>query len=218
MSRGARSERQGNLRLLEALQLETHAKRDEVNAQYSAMPPLPVEQIRETVIRILGMPPAALIEFFRDYRVRMAGKNSFSYYYLTLRDTRHDDDPEMSAAVERVALALSAYDKARLHLRVSELFGGQYSWELSRGFKKRSRQRDDAELALDMFSIMIQTEKIDAYYRSLRGEDIRAVDAENMHRLLEHWSTLATRRVSHRQSSAAVNLERTPSLAPPERL
>ena len=189
MSRGVRAERQANLRLLESLQRETDAKREEVEAQHAATPPLPVEQFHDTVMRVLARAPETLFEFFRDYRVRMAGKNPFCYLYPSPRNSRHHDDPEMAAAVERVNVALNAYDDARLDLRITELFGGRYSWEQSGGHERRSGQLDDGRIALDILSAMIQTSKIDAYYRSLNGEDGQVVDRENMHKLMENWAS-----------------------------
>jgi hypothetical protein len=37
---------------------------------------------------------------------------------------------------------------------------------------------------------MVETSKIDAYYRSLNGEDGEVVDQENMRSLMEDWASL----------------------------
>jgi hypothetical protein len=187
MSRGARAERQATLRLLESVQMETDQKRQHLEDKHTAMPILSAQQADEVVSRILAMSPEAVVEFFQNSRLRMAGKNPFTYIYGDPRETPHKDDPEVAAAVERVNLAICAHDDAALDLRIVELFGGRISWEESRAPRDESIPLDRGVFALDIFAVMVSVAKTDAFYRSLEGHDIRVLERENLYQLKRDW-------------------------------
>jgi len=190
LARGARLERQAIFRLLESVRQETDAKRTELETRYAAIPTLAREQAEQVVIRILAMSPDALVEFFQDHRLRMTGKNPFSYIYGDPREARQKRDPEMAAAVARLNLALHECDHALLDLRISELFGGRLVWDESYAPGDDESERLDYVIALDVFAVMVSVAKADAFYRSLEGQDIRALDRENLFQLQQDWPSL----------------------------
>ena len=187
MSRGASAERQANLQLLASVQHETDAKRAELEIRYASMSVLSPDQAEQVVIRILAMSPDDLVKSFQDCRLRMAGQNPWRYLYGDRRGARHRGDREMAAAVERVNVAICAYDEAALDLRIAELFGGRVSWEESQPPRDESKRVDRGVFALDFFGVLVSIAKIDAHYQTLEGQDIRVLDSENLQEIMRDW-------------------------------
>ncbi|HTC50731.1 MAG TPA: hypothetical protein VK700_02215 [Steroidobacteraceae bacterium] len=184
LSRGARAERQANLRLLESLRVEIDEKRKQLESRHAAIPALTAAQAERVVARIVAMSADAVWEYFQPYPLRMAGKNPFYYCYGPPCDTRHDGDPELAAAVEAANLALCAHDHVLLDLRIAEFFNGCISWTESRVSATESAQ---SVFALDMFACMVSIAKTDSFYRSLEGKDVRDLDRENLHSVKADW-------------------------------
>jgi hypothetical protein len=169
LSRGARAERQRKLQLLESVRLETDAAHKKLEEKLAAIPDLTPAQAEKVFARVRAMSADEIIEFFQDYPLRMAGKNRYCHHYGNPREMSHTDDPELAAAVEAVNLAVCAYDKARLKLRVTEFFGGRVSplWSNS------------ALIQLDILEILISFTKMVSFEESLRGGDRGALEREN---------------------------------------
>lgn len=115
--------------------------------------------------------------------MRMAGESAFRYHYSDPRDTPHKDDPELAAAVEAVNLALHAYDKARLDLRITELFGGRASPWKSEAHSKWSTRSKSALIQLDLLELFISGAKAVSFYESLAGGDLHTIERENFTQL-----------------------------------
>jgi hypothetical protein len=111
----------------------------------------------------------AIVEFFQDYPLRMAGKNAFYYVCGDPREELHKDDPELAAAVEAVNLSLNKYDDARLRLRIAEFFTGRVSPHGS----------NPALFRLDLLELTILAAKAVSFYESLAGGDVNAVEIKN---------------------------------------
>jgi hypothetical protein len=173
LSRGARAERQANLRLLESGRLEIDEERKQLEQKHAALPALTPAQAEEVLARIHAMSSDEIAEYFQDHPVRMAGKNSFYYVCGDPREKLYKDDPELSAAVEAVNLSLNKYDDARLDLRIAELFTGR----LAPPWSNRALVR------LDLLQVMISATKAVSFYESLHGRDLRTVERENFKQL-----------------------------------
>lgn len=168
VSRGAPDERQATLRLLASLRVELERDCQDLETKYAAIPVLATAQYEEAAARILTMSKGAEFKFWRNYRacmVRMAGNRLFYDYYTRPPDTRHNDDPEMAEAVERVNVAARNHDNAVLDLRVAELFGGRVSYS-------RSEQLNKVLLTLEGLGLLISVAEKHGY-RSRRGPDIQ---------------------------------------------
>src|ERR1035441_6039329 len=116
-SRGARSERQSALRLLETVRDETERQLERLKAKYAAVPVLLPEQADEAIARIVAMPSDVLVDFFKDYRVREFDPWKYKYSRPASK-TLYPDYPEMDAAVERLNIGLHAYDETLLKLQI----------------------------------------------------------------------------------------------------
>lgn len=175
INRDAHAERQATLRLLESLRVEMERKRKDLEAKYVAIPVLATAQYQEAAARILAMPKKAVFKFLRDYRAcmtRMAGNRLFSSYYTRPLDTRHNDDPEMSEAVERVNVAARNHDETLLDLRVAELFGGRVSYG-------RSELWNRVLFTLRVTGLLISV-AVKQKYRSRKGADIQVRSLPNL--------------------------------------
>lgn len=193
MTRGARAERQANLRLLESARLETDEKRKQLEAQHAAMPVLLAEQPEKALTRILAMSPDALVEFFQRHRLRVAEK----HWHGMPRNTQHGDDLEMVAAVEAVNLALYAYDRESLDLRFAQLLGGRLLWKEARGLSRRSFT---AAVRLDLFRISVHLAKQSGFDAARKGEDLRGVERESFQESLRTFTTVREKTDSEEQS------------------
>jgi L-alanine-DL-glutamate epimerase-like enolase superfamily enzyme len=193
MTRGARAERQANLRLLESARLETDEKRKQLEAQLAAMPVLLAEQSEEVLNRVLARSADALVEFFQHHRLRVAEK----HWHGMPRNTQHGDDLEMVAAVEAVNLALYAYDRASLDLRIGELFGGRLPWKEERGLSRRSLT---AAVRLDVFRVCVHLAKQSGFDAARKGEDLRGVERESFQESLQTLITVREKRDSEEKS------------------
>lgn len=182
LTRGARAERQAKLRLLESVRLETDAKCKQLEQKHAAIPALTPAQAEEVWPRVRAMSPDEIVEFLQDYPLRMAGKNAFSYVCWDPRETPHKDDPELAAAVEAVNLALHANDKARLNLRIAELFGGRASHR-SEAHSECSAQSKSALIQLDLLELFISGAKAVSFYESLAGGNLLSVERKNFNQL-----------------------------------
>lgn len=193
MTRGARAERQANLRLLDSARLETDEKRKQIEAKHATMPDLLAEQPEGVLNRVLAMSPDALVEFFQHHRLRVAEK----HWHGMPRDTQHGDDLEMVAAVEAVNLALYAYDRASLDLRIAELFGGRLPWKEVRGLSRRSLT---AAVRLDLFRVSVHLAKQSGFDAARKGEDLRGVERESFQESLRTFITVREKRESDEKS------------------
>jgi hypothetical protein len=185
MSRAAHAGRQGKLRLLESMRVETVGRRKQLEEKHLAIPALSWSQGQGVLAPILEMPADAIVDFFSDYPLRMTGENPFFYVYGDPRDPPHKDDPDLAAAVEAVNLALLAYDRARLNLRVAELFNGRIAPGYSKNNPEGPAWTHAALVRLNIFEILVSATKAISFYESLRGGDLRAVERNNFDRL---WS------------------------------
>jgi hypothetical protein len=168
MSRGARAERQEKLRMLEAARVETDAARKQLEEKYAAIPILTPAQAEKVWVGIKAMSPEDIIEFFQDYPLRRADKNPHYYVYGDPRDKPHKDDPGLVAAVDAVNLAVGAYDRVRLNLRVTEFFDGRIS----------PLSSNSALIQLDILEILISFTKETSFCESLHGGDRLALEME----------------------------------------
>lgn len=167
-SRGARSERQSALRLLETVRDETERQLERLKAKYAAVPVLLPEQAEEVIARIVAMPSDVLVDFFKDYRVREFDPWKYKYSRPASK-TLYPDYPEMDAAVERLNIGLHAYDETLLKLRISELFGGRL-----KDYSKKTPYESPLLISLDIFSICVMVIKDDSNFRGLPGDDPEA--------------------------------------------
>ena len=161
LSRGVRAT---TLRLLESLRVEWEEKGKELEARYAAMRALSAAQCQEAITRILAMSIEAVSEFYLDYRMRKAGKCQLHLYMLA-RDTRHDDDPEMAQAVERVDVAARNHDEALLDLHVAELFGGRVSYG-------RSELRNKLLFTWEVLGLLKSVTEKHGHVRYRNGADV----------------------------------------------
>jgi hypothetical protein len=167
-SRGARSERQSALRLLETVRDDTERQLERLKAKYAAVPVLMPEQAEEVIARIVAMPSDVLVDFFKDYRVREFDPWKYKYSRPASK-TPYPDYPEMDAAVERLNIGLHAYDETLLKLRISELFGGRL-----KDYSKKTPYESPLLINLDIFGICVMIIKDDRNFRGLPGEDPEA--------------------------------------------
>jgi hypothetical protein len=167
-SRGARSERQSALRLLETVRDDTERQLERLKAKYAAVPVLLPEQAEEVIARIVAMPSDVLVDFFKDYRVREFDPRKYKYSRPASK-TPYPDYPEMDAAVERLNIGLHAYDETLLKLRISELFGGRL-----KDYSNKTPYESPLLINLDIFSICVMVIKDDSNFRGLPGEDPEA--------------------------------------------
>jgi hypothetical protein len=163
MTRGARAERQAKLRLLEAVRVETDAARKQLTEKCAAAPALEAAQAEKVWAEIRAMSHDNILEFFRDYPLRRAG----GCVSNDRRSALHQDDPELATAVDALNLALSAYDKARLDLRVIEFLGGQLP-----------ASYNSTVFHLDVLGIWISFTKSESFNKSLHGGDIDTAERE----------------------------------------
>lgn len=196
MTRGARAERQANLRLLESVQLDTDEKRKQLEAQHAAMPVLLAGQSEEILNRILAMSADALVEFFQHHRLRVAEK----HWHGMPRNTQHGDDLEMVAAVEAANLALYAYDRASLDLRIAELFGGRLQWKVEGGHSEYSGRSLTAAVRLDLFRVSVHLAKQSGFEAACKGDDRRGAERESFQESLQTFITVREKRDSDEKS------------------
>lgn len=165
----APDERQATLRLLESLRVELERTRKDLEAKYAAIPVFATAQYLEAAARILAMSKKAVFKFYRDYRAcmaRMAGGGLFYSYYTRSPDARHNDDPEMAEAVERVNVAARNHDEALLDLHVANLFGGR----ISDGGSELWNKVLFSSAVLDLLKSVEEKRR---YFRSRKGADVQ---------------------------------------------
>lgn len=196
MTRGARAERQANLRLLESARQEMDEKLKQLKAQHAAMPVLLAEQREEVFTRILAMSPDVLVQYFQHHRLRVAEK----HWHGMPRNTQHGDDLEMVAAVEAVNLALYAYDRASLDLRIAELFSGRLPWKEEGGSSESSGRSLAGVVDLTFFQVSVYLAKERGFKASRNGGDLRGVEKESFQEFLLPFITARAKRDAEEQS------------------
>lgn len=203
------ADRHASLQLLEYSRRETDGKRKQLESRQAFISALSATSAEEILTRLLATSPYALVEFFRDHRLRVAGKSSLDKDGPP-SDIAHDADPEIIAAVERLNFALYGYDRALLELRFVAFFDSCVTWEKS----GVSRNDSKAFIALLLFKSAVSSAKEKSFHQSLGGEDIQTLDQQNMLREMTAWLSFYRDKKQKTDDSAISEIRKSPQGIP----